>query len=507
MRKSIAIICAMVLGLGMVLGAKGAAAAPQAVTWILVKSPGAEGIWPNEANAENRFETDGGLLGRVVVNWATDELAGGLGIDVAVTDPGIRNKCELAPSYPCAAGQPPFFLLSGNGSEGPLGAGSGSECNVEVIACNTVPIPSAAHEAATAPGFQTPLDPAGGAADGDAPGHGEYSYLAIHTKPATTTKGKGIAFFSGSYSVVRDDYLCNDCPPLGHGKDKAAPITGAALGDGQDMQVNTVISSKVVPTAVELWTSQATPGAGHSHISLKAAPVETLGEFPPQGAVNVCGQGKIFQTLRLHLCGTQKTTTIPNQKVSVHTYSVDTTTWAEFNNGGLNEAKCSPPDCYVEQVIIPAAKAQAIAAGQTALAVQTQIATTVLPSDAIPVEDATVDSLLFAYTTTFLDIDGDGTEDNVDPCPTDPANGCLADLIGGGSCPAGQVFSADLAGYMICVDGFLQGSRIDVNRDCTSDAADTNLTIGRNALGNLIKTGSLDFPANGLGLPIGPFDP
>lgn len=469
-------------------------------TWTVVQSPGAYGVWPNEVNSENRFETDTGLLGRVVINWlpTTNPLSGGLGTDVPVLTGTIRNACELAPSYPCDASNPPAFLLSGNPHEGPQGSGSGDECNVRVVACNTVPIPSAAHEG----GVLGPKPFTGVPVDGDIEGIGSYSYLALHTQPSTPggSKGKGISFFSGSYTVDQEPYTCNDCPPIGRGKD-------AAGLDAKQSLSNTTIGSIVTPQAIALWTTQATPGAGHSRIVLKAVPNQGAGEFPPGGQVNQCGGGITFQTLETFLCGTGVTFSIPNQKVTNRTYSMSSAAWASFDNGGVNERKCSPPDCYVEKVIMNAASAQTSGA---ATAVQMQIATSVLPPNAFPIPNATVDSVLFYYTTDQLDLDGDGLEDAVDACPNDFGEPCRTNSITAALCPAGQVFCADNLAEMNCVDAFLCNQRIDVSGgtpgfpDCFADTVDQNYIASQDAGGSPLGVGS---PAFNSFFPIGAFDP
>jgi hypothetical protein len=438
-------LTALVFAAALVLGMTSMAHAQATYNYDTVRSAGALYLWPNEANSANTFEADGGLLGRVVTT------PGG----AAVTDPNQANACELAPSFPCQAGQPPVFLLPAGAAEGPPGAGGGAECTRVVNACNAAPVPTAGH---------------GGHLNET---EGSYSYLVIHT-PAqgTGAAGKGIGFFTGSYQIVQQPYLCNDCPAGGVGKD----IPNQAALD------NTTAGAVSVSTNVTLWLTQSTAPFGHALVSLQNA---------GPGKVSVCGVGTVYQDLVTDLCvdGLQPGVgnfTIPNQKVVAHTYSVNLANHASFNDQGL----CNPPDCYIENVIIPAALAQ----NAGTLNVQVQSATSVLPNDAPgTLANATVDSLLYFLTTQALDLDGDGLEDRNDPCPNDGTNFCLNDLLGGGLCPAGQVFCMDTTGTAGCFDGALCDTRRDANADCAVDSNDVNTV-----------TGTLFFNS---GLLVGPFDP
>ncbi len=487
MRKSYFVVF---LGMLAVLAMVSTADAQKTYTWNLVEGASAHGIWPNEANAKNVFETDLGLLGRVVPG---------------VLSNAVVNTCELAQSYTCAPGSPPAFLLNGNPAEGIQGAGAGSECNVKVVACNTVAIPTAGHEPA----------------DGDVAGIGEYSYLAIHTVGAVTD-GKGIAFFSGSYTTIVDPLTCNTCPGLGRNKDAAGPApsnaactanqlpwaccTGSGTGTcitTQNSLLNTTGGARARASVVDLWTTQSTGGAGHSHITLKADGSLGAGEFPSNGSVNICGGGVVFQTLEVNLCGpaAPATFTIPNQKVTARTYSTNTSAWASFSGGGASERNCSGPDCYIQHHVIPAA----LALAPTARAVQMQTATSVLPATAGVVAFATVDSLLFAYTTQLLDSDSDGVEDAVDACPQDATNACLTNQ----ACVSPLVSCADGNGRRRCVDAFLCNQRIDVDMTCTATIGDANQVVGKNSVGGLIPAGGAGgLLSGGFGASFfGPFNP
>jgi hypothetical protein len=436
----------------LVLGLVSTASAQVTYTWTLIEGPTVALLWPNEANSPNVFEADGGLLGRVI----------------AQTSGAVSNVCELAPSHPCASGSPPVFLLPAGTAEGPSNAGGGDECNRRTIGCNTAVIPGAGH---------------GGHPAGNQDGLGEYSYLVIHTPAAGTGQaGKGIGFFSGSFVQRNDPYTCNDCPPGGRGRDEN--VAGALT--------NTITQSDVTALSVSLWLTQSTPPFGHAQVSLVAG---GAGE----GSSSVCGNGIAYQDLHTDLCvdGLQAGTgnfTIPDQKVVFNVYSVDVAgQHANFANPG----RCNGPDCYVQNVLIPAAIAQ----NGSALNVQVQVATTVLPPNAPgTLANATVDSLLFGFTTQALDMDGDGTEDRGDACPNDPTNFCQSDLFLGGNCPAGQVFCANGFGDLGCLDSYLCNVKIDANQDCVVDGSDFSRVAGED-------NGSDGSEAFGTGLAIGPFDP
>jgi len=448
MRKPIALLFAAAL----VLGLAGMANAQQTYTWTLVESPTVALLWPNEANSPNIFEADGGLLGRVL----------------AATDPTLANACELAPSYNCTSGSPPVFLLPAGTAEGPPGAGGGDECNRKVIACNTAPIL---------------VTPHGGHPAGNDDGMGEFSYLVIHTAAqGTNPAGKGIGFFAGTFVQEASLYTCNDCAASGRGRDEN--VAGA---------LNAVITqSTVTSLSVSLWLTQSTPPFGHAQVSLVAGGAGT-------GSSSVCGNGIAFQDLHTDLCvdglapGTGNFT-IPDQKVVFNVYSVFMNQMADFGNQG----RCNPPDCYMENVIIPAALAQ----DPGALNVQVQSASSVLPADAPgTLANGTVDSKLYMFTTQALDMDVDGTEDRIDPCPNTSAYDCTIDFTTGLPCPgAGEVYCADAFGDMACVDSFLCNMRIDADQSCVVDSGDFNQVAG-------VLNGTSGLEAFGFGLSIGPFDP
>ncbi len=461
MRKPIALLftAALVLGLaGMASAQYPGDAVTTTYTWTLVESAGAALRWPNQAGSPNEFEANGGLLGRVLST--ADEAA---------------NACEMAPSSGCSATTPPTFLLPAGTAEGPSGAGGGDECNRKVIACNlTTEVIPGAHAG------HLPL----------ADSIGEYSYLVIHTAAqGTTAAGKGIGFFAGSFVQTADPYTCNDCPPTGRGRDEnviydtnavctAAGVpfaccSGAGTGNCPPVNAisNTLSQSTITTESVSLWLTQSTPPFGHAQVSLVAGGAGA-------GSSSGCGNGLAFQDLHTDLCvdalqpGTGNFT-IPDQKVVYNVYSTDMGTMANFTNQG----RCNPPECYIQNVIIPAA----IAMDANAANVQVQVATSVLPADAPgTLANATVDSLIYAFTTQLLDIDGDGIEDRSDPCPNQdvtlfpPGSGtsCVDDLINGGSCAAGSVFCEDIFGGIGCIDEFLCNHKGDANQDCLTDSLD-----------------------------------
>jgi len=115
-------------------------------------------------------------------------------------------------------------------------------------------------------------------------------------------------------------------------------------------------------------------------------------------------------------------------------------------------------------------------------------------------DNATLDAILFAFTTQRIDQDGDGIEDRLDPCPMDPADICAKDFFTGSSCPAGQVFCADAYGDLRCIDAFLCNHRIDANQDCLINSSDFNRVGG-------VDNGIQGTEAFDFGLSVGPFDP
>jgi hypothetical protein len=381
-----------------------------------------------------------------------------------VLDPDVPNSCENAPSYGCTPTTPPAFLLGGPpfGHEGPIATilASDTECNKHTNACgpfitNNHAVPSAEHAVAA----------------------GEYSYFVIHRDPT----GKGIGFFTGSFTYRQASPDCNGCPPMGRGRDK----------NNETALSYTIPDSRVETLNIDIWTTQATPFVGHDLLTL----------IPPSiGQTSLCGNGITFQNVGNDLCastpvyGTQPSVnfTIPDQKVSYWTYSVNMANHANF----ANKEKCNPPDCYIQRVIIPAALAQS---GGLARNIQVQKASSVLPADApANLGNATVDSIIFAYTTQLLDLDGDGIEDRDDPCPQDPTDFCKQDLINGGNCGAGQVFCADFNGDLGCLDAFLCDYKLDVNNDCLADGNDEIVLKGQPTTG---------IEAFNSTLFIGPFNP
>jgi hypothetical protein len=354
---------------------------------------------------------------------------------------------------------------------------------------------------------------------------GEYSYLVIHTAAqGTTAAGKGIGFFAGSFVQSSDPYTCNDCPPTGRGRDEnvsydtnavctaaAAPFaccSGAGTGNCPPVSAlsNTITQTTITTQSVSLWLTQSTPPFGHAQVSLVAGGAGA-------GSSSVCGNGLAFQDLHTDLCvdGLQPGTgnfTIPDQKVVYGVYSTDMGTMANFTN----QARCNPPECYIENVIIPTAIAQ----DANAANVQVQVATSVLPANAPgTLANATVDSLIYAFTTQLLDIDGDGEEDRLDPCPNQSSvnfpygsgTSCVDDLINAVVCPAGTVFCADIFGGIGCIDSFLCNMKGDSNQDCLSDGSDFNRTGGADLqTPNGMNPEPAGVPAFS-NITIGPFDP
>jgi hypothetical protein len=462
MRKPIALLFAAALVLGMASMANAAT-----YTWTLVEGASVALHWPNEANSPNMFEADGGLLGRIISN----------------TDATVANVCELAPSYLCAAGNPPVFLLPAGTAEGPSGAGGGDECNRVTAAC-LGGIPSAAHNAVSA------AHPFGDTV-------GDYSYLVIHTaSQGTNPSGKGIGFFSGTFVQQQDAYVCNDCPPIGKGHDDnvgnidctgagtpLACCTGAGTGTC-DFLSNTTIGAVVKTLSTSLWLTQTTPPFGHAQVSLKAGGAGA-------GETSVCGNGLVYQDLITDLCvdglAAGGNFTIPDQKTVSHVYTLSC----------IGASKCNGPDCYIQNVIIPAA----VAANANTKAVQILAASSILPANAPgTLANASVDSLLFMYTTQEIDFDGDGNPDCSDPCPMDAADSCVTDQFTGLPCvPAGTVFCADTNGALGCFPAYQCNVKGDLNNDCLSDNTDAAQLLGTNVGGgtSIFNTG----------LSVGPFDP
>jgi hypothetical protein len=312
--------------------------------------------------------------------------------------------------------------------------------------------------------------------------------------------GKGIGFFSGSTTVRLDPdnstpgsalYICNDCPVAGMGKDMDDAIGMNNSGAGMKMRT----------MDTNLWGSQTVSPYGHVHVFLK-----------PNGGLNgkgsVCGNSITFQNLGNDLCvdGTSAAGNydLVGQKTVNFVYSVNL---AHHTGAAANKGRCNAPDCYVEKVIIPAALAQ----DANATNVMMQAATTILPNTAPgSIKNATVDSMIFYYTTNPLDVDGDGTSDNIDPCPNDAADTCVQDQINGGNCAAGKVFCADANGYFGCISAYQCNSRADVNRDCSADTSDQNAVASLDAGGSPLPVAGGDpaaVSAYNSGVPIGPFDP
>ena len=464
MRKLTALVFAVALVFAMVSTAD----AQRTYTWTTVRSPGAFNLWPNEANSPNIFEADLGLLGRVVTSAAGAS---------PVTDPGVTNACELAPSFNCDTTRPVFLGIAAEGDDvllgGGPGDGAGSECNRVVIACNDgTAVPSPEH-----------IGVDGGHEAGD---EGSYSYLVIHTKSTSTLpEGKGIGFFSGSYTVAQSLYGCNDCPAGGFGKD----TNDGTIANGGGVALNNTGASSVAESlTVTLWLTQATAPFGHALVSLTP-------DGAGAGQTSSCGSGIVFQNLHTDLClGGEEPGigdfTIPDQKVVVRTFSITMANHASF----AEPEKCNPPACYLEKVIRPTALAQNAATTN----IQTQTATTILPTDAPgTLSDATVDSYLVFLTTDSLDIDNDGQIDLLDPClnNTNPANPCLNKPapLGGGVCAAGTVVCTDSTGTGGCFPPQFCWSRRDPNQSCKIDVGDIN---------DVFASQLFNVP-----LPVGPFAP
>jgi hypothetical protein len=374
----------------------------------------------------------------------------------------------------------------------------------------------------------------------------------LHKEGTPTTLSKGIAFFTGTYTQVQNAYTCNGCPPAGAGKDledvaagastntrciaAASPYaccsgagtgtctanimctgsrlplaccTGLQAGTCTDIDLdryalsNTTTDAVVTPTDVSLWTTQATNGAGHSALTLGSAGA---------GQTSICGNGIAFQTLLSDLCfgngsgiPPSPDFTIPNQKVTFYTYSTDVA--GQHASFAGDHGRCNGPDCYIQHVIIPAAIAQATAAGTVARNVQVQTATSVLPPDApIGLSNATVDSILFSWTSQLLDMDLDTTEDRLDICPNDATNSC-ADATTTNQCPqgcaAGLVACGDTLGGCVCQNPVLCNHRLDVDQNCNVSGVDSAKVAGTfypSGAGNIRMFG---FSTR----RVGPFDP
>jgi hypothetical protein len=419
----------------------------RAITWTLVESSGVHLRWPNQFNAANGFEANGGLLGRIVAHTSESTL----------------NACELAESHPCASNEPPAVLGDFDGGpEGPpnLPDLDTVECNRVTIACEGSPIPGV-HSGH--PGGNTPNETA----------IGTFSYFVTHR----STGDKSMAFISGTYVSNQGAYTCNACPPEGSGRDvnNATALT------------NPKIAASLTSASVSLWTTQFIDifgGTGHNTITLESAGA---------GAISACGNGVQFETLSLDPC-IDEPYPVPI-KWDVTTYSVSVSQQAT----PLSSGRCDGPDCYVQQVIVPAAITQS---GGAARNVQVRKASTVLPDESpFGMDNATLDVILFAYTTQRIDADGDLVEDRIDPCPTDPTDFCVQDLFGGGTCSAGQVFCPDVFGTLGCRDPFLCNARVDADQNCFVSASDMQRVVGE-------SDGGLDGTETfGSGVPLGPFSP
>jgi len=419
------------------------AQAARTYTWTLVESPSVHLRWPNELAAANPFEADGGLLGRVL----------------ASTVETTASTCGLAESHPCAAGEPPAVLFS-DAREGPANSGSGIECNRKTIACSSGSL--------EIPGAHTGHP--GGATPDETP-MGEFSYLVA----SRTGGARGLAFISGGYTTSKEPAGCNSCASPGAGKDidSASALSGARL------------AAATRTLGVSLWTTQFTDGTGPTgHVGI------TLSQSG-SGQASVCDRGVQYETLTLDACE-HDPYTVP-VKWSVRTYSVDQAQHASRTNPG----RCNSADCTLRNVIIPAALAQSSQAKN----VQVRQATAVLPAGTpLGMDNATLDLILFAYTTQRIDQDGDNVEDRLDPCPNDAADTCVQDVVNGGTCPSGQVFCADANGDLGCIDPFLCSQRGDVSGDCVSDVSDLNLLTG-------VLNGTQGTEVFNTGIPVGPFDP
>jgi hypothetical protein len=457
MRKLTALVFAVALVVGMATLAN----AQKTYTWQLIESPSAFEVWPNQADSPSLFEANGGLLGRV----NTQSILG-VGGDVFAATAG---SCEMAPSYDCESGSPPAFLLP-TGTAEPA-TNFDSECNRQTTACNSISVVS---NSWTIHGGHSADPP------------GEYSFMVIHTsQEGTEPGGKGISFFSGSYSAEVQPYTCNDCPPVGMGKDQA----------NQYALHNTGAGAVTHTTDVSMWGTQSSAPFGH--FSLKVNPAAQT-----PGIQSVCGSGIQFNSLYTDLCidGTSPTGNfeIVDQKLVIQTYDA---TDLDVNNvsshwaSATNVTVCNPPDCYVQNVILPAAVAQAPGACGSGgvCAIQTQVATTILPSTAPgALEHATVDTLLFALTTQKLDADGDGVQDGNDPCPNDATDACTFDILASAPCPAGEVFCLDQGGATAsCKKGALCDTRLDVDQSCNLRPADTSAIFNSLAF-NIVDIGPFD---------------
>jgi hypothetical protein len=429
------------------------AAAQQTYTFTLIKGVGAALLWPNGIGWPNENEAREGLLGRILTT----------GNGIPETNPTDQTTCALPPSYPCAAGSPPAFLLTSGYAEGPSGAGGGDECNRETVACESAAIPSPGH---------------GGHPGGD--GVGAYSFLAIHSAPLCSDAyySRNIVFLSGQYSYVQDPYVCNTCPPAGHGKkDGTSPSTLPGNGPAAVIQ----------PLDVSLWATQMVlPYFGGA---FKSGHMRFTLQQPGPGEVSYCGNGVFYQDLVWDFCedGLEPGTgdLVIHQKVRMDTYSLS------YDRQHVGERSCEGPDCYVENVILPTAFTQ----DSNTLNVQVLRTYTVIDglSDPCLLEYSNIEGLIYAYTTQPIDTDGDGTEDRVDPCPNDPADGCVYNLLTSSACPTGQIFCADLSGAPGCYAPELCDTRRDAHADCQVDTNDV-----------ISVTGTLFFNT---GLPIGPFEP
>jgi len=444
-RLLFALISGTYLVLGILPGA--AYAVPKTYTWTLVESSSVWKTWPNQLNSANPFESDGGLLGRIVSHTAETS----------------ANTCNLAESHPCASGEPPVFLFPAGSAEGPANNGGLTECNRKVTACSAgfdIPGSHGGHPGSVTP-FETHI--------------GEFSYF-VQTRPGGA---RSMSFISGTYTTRTDPYVCNRCPPEGSGKDID---NSAALANTRITALTQVISES-------LWSTQYVDGLGETgHVQITKSQSGA-------GQASACGDGVQFETLVVDICLDNLPYEVP-LRWSSRIYSVNQANQASPASPG----RCNGPECYVKSVIIPAALAQSASARN----VQVRRATTVLPTgfpyDNFGIGNATMDFLVFAYTTQLVDQDGDAVEDRLDACPNDATNACLTNLVGSGVCPAGQVFCADGNGDLGCLDAFLCNSKGDLNNGCFSDLTDYNALNG-------VLNGVQGTEAFNTGFSIGPFNP
>jgi hypothetical protein len=529
MKKLILVLFAVAL----VVGLGSSAMAYYDVTWLTVNSTSALGLWPNGLGSPNISEANIGLLGRIVPSAVAktenlectgpftpeacctgpgtgnctpnDECTGFQTPDVCCTGPGmgncpwewtldVPNACMLPPSFPCAAGSPPTFLLPTGAAEGPKGAGGGDQCNVVVTGMGLTGV-------GNAPPNNGPLYL------GEDTTRGTYSYYVIHEVGGTNN---AIGFFSGAIMNRLDpdnttpgvaNYRCNDCPVGGMGKDLDTQyVNGTSLNAAIRALDRTGAGMPMITVSVNLWATQTVRPFGHEQVRLGAT---------GPGKASICGNSIAFANLvhdfEVDGMSPPGNYYIPNQKTVNYVYS---TNLSHHTTGAIADmGKCNAPDCYIEKVIIPAALAQNPAAKN----VMMQVTASVLPAGAPgTIANATVDNLLFFYTTDPLDVDVDGEPDNIDPCPNDPTDTCVFDLINNVQCPAGEAFCADDNGYFGCLPPYQCNSRGDVNQDCSVDTADQELVASLDIGGAPLPLAGGDpwmIPAFNTGVPVGPFEP